>query len=170
MKKESLLLIIGLCVVFVALLYVEEAETAPDPGRKKSGGGWFGSKKSSSNTGSSWFGSNKKKNNYNNNYNNNNNVYKKKSKYSTLKKAAVIGLAAYGGYQLGKLSGRFGGWGYGHQHGYGFNDWNRWREIDGFMCRDSNDCNWIDPRLYCQDYELDFTPSVRTVNNFPTKK
>lgn len=77
---------------------------------------------------------------------------------STLKKAAVIGAVAYGGYQLGKLSGRFGG--YGHGHGYGFNDWNRWREIDGFMCRDTNDCNWMDSRLYCQDYELDFRPSA----------
>ena len=28
------------------------------------------------------------------------------------------------------------------------------------MCRDDNDCNWIDARLYCQDYELDFQPSV----------
>ena len=88
------------------------------------------------------------------------NYGKKKSKYGTLKKAAVIGAAAYGGYQLGKLTSGYGGWGWGRSHGYGFNDWNRWREIDGFMCRDSNDCNWIDPRLYCQDYELDFTPSV----------
>lgn len=61
--------------------------------------------------------------------------------------------------QLGKLSSRFGHHGYGG-YGYRFNDWNRWREIDGFLCRDSNDCNWIDSRLYCQDYELDFEPSV----------
>ena len=70
---------------------------------------------------------------------------------------------AYGGYQLGKLSSRFSGYGGGYGYGghqYGFNDWNRWREIDGFMCRDSNDCNWIDRNLYCQDYELDFQPSV----------
>ena len=43
---------------------------------------------------------------------------------------------AYGVYQMGKLSGRFssfGGYGGG---GYGWNDYNRWREIDGFMCRD----------------------------------
>ena len=71
-----------------------------------------------------------------------------------LKKAAVIGAVAYGGYQLGKLSGSFGSWGAGYQ----FNDWNKWREADGFMCRSTNDCSWIDPRLYCQDYELDFSP------------
>ncbi len=76
----------------------------------------------------------------------------------TLKKAAVIGAVAYGGYQLGenkihrlpllffdnnhhflvvsgKLSAGYGSWGWGRQHGYGFNDWNSWREVDGFMCR-----------------------------------
>jgi hypothetical protein len=70
----------------------------------------------------------------------------------------VPGAVAYGGYQIGKLSGRFGSYGYGR--GWGFNDWNRWREIDGFMCRDDNDCKWIDERLFCQDYEFDFQPSV----------
>ena len=49
---------------------------------------------------------------------------------------------------------------YSHGGGYGWNDYNRWREIDGFLCRDSNDCSWIDRQLYCQDYELDFQPSV----------
>ena len=151
-----------LCILLALLvIFLTFCECEPVPGRK-------GGRKSSSGGFSSWFGGSKKKqNNYgnnNNNYGNNNNNYgnygKKKSKYGTLKKAAVIGAAAYGGYQLGKLTSGYGGWGWGRSHGYGFNDWNRWREIDGFMCRDSNDCNWIDPRLYCQDYELDFTPSV----------
>ena len=88
-----------------------------------------------------------------------NNNYKKKSKHSTLKKAAVIGATAYGAYQLGKLSGGFGH--YHHGGSWGYNDYNRWREVDGFMCRTDNDCNWIDQRLYCQDYELDFSPTVR---------
>lgn len=82
---------------------------------------------------------------------------------STLKKAAVIGAVAYGSYQIGKLSSRFGGGygGYGGSGNFGFNDWNSWREADGMLCRSSEDCSWIDPRLYCQDYELQFTPSVR---------
>ena len=96
------------------------------------------------------------------NYGNNN--YKKKSKTkSTLKKAAVIGVTAYGAYQLGKLSNRFGGYGGGYGYGghhYNYRQWNNWREIDGFMCRNDKDCNWIDQRLYCQDYELKFQPSV----------
>ena len=75
----------------------------------------------------------------------------------------LTGAVAYGGYQVGKLTGRFGSYGYGRGGGWGFNDWNRWREIDGFMCRDDNDCNWIDQRLFCQDYELDFQPSVRLI-------
>jgi len=28
------------------------------------------------------------------------------------------------------------------------------------LCRNNNDCNWVDSRLYCQDYELKFTPSA----------
>ena len=87
------------------------------------------------------------------------NTYKKKGgKMSTLKKAAVIGATAYGAYQLGKLSGSFGS--YHHGGHWGYREWNNWREVDGFMCRNNQDCNWIDPRLYCQDYELDFSPTV----------
>ena len=90
---------------------------------------------------------------------------KKKSKTkSNLKKAAVIGATAYGAYQLGKLSGRFSSPGYGYgNRGYGYQQWNSWREVDGFLCRKTEDCNWIDPRLYCQDYELKFTPHVSLV-------
>jgi len=28
------------------------------------------------------------------------------------------------------------------------------------MCRSTTDCSWLDRQLYCQDYELDFSPSV----------
>ena len=28
------------------------------------------------------------------------------------------------------------------------------------MCRKTDDCSWMDRQLYCQDYELDFSPSV----------
>ena len=59
----------------------------------------------------------------------------------------MIGAVAYGGYQLGKLSAGYGNYGWGRQHGYGFNQWNRDREADGMLCRNTNDCNWIDPRL-----------------------
>ena len=88
---------------------------------------------------------------------------KKKNKLKkNLAKAAVIGATAYGAYQIGKLSGRFssGYGGFGGGRHYGYNDYNRWREIDGFLCRRNEDCNWIDQRLYCQDYELKFTPTV----------
>ena len=71
----------------------------------------------------------------------------------------MVGVGVYAGYQLGKLSAGYSSWGWGRQHGYGFNDWNRWREVDGFLCRETSDCSWVDPRLYCQDYELDFKPS-----------
>ena len=74
----------------------------------------------------------------------------------------MIGATAYGAYQLGKLSNSFGGYhgGYGGGRRWGYNDWNNWREIDGFLCRNTKDCDWVDRRLYCQDYELKFTPAV----------
>ena len=32
--------------------------------------------------------------------------------------------------------------------------------LDIWPRRNSDDCNWIDRQLYCQDYELEFTPNV----------
>ena len=63
-----------------------------------------------------------------------------------MKKAAVIGAVAYGSYQLGKLSAGFDNYGWGHQHGYSFDTWNRDREADGMLCRNTKDCNWIDDK------------------------
>ena len=65
---------------------------------------------------------------------------------STLKKAAVIGAVAYGSYQIGKLSAGFNNYGWGHQHGYTFDSWNRDREADGMLCRNGDDCKWIDDK------------------------
>jgi len=176
MKNTTyLILVLGVILAVTILTSVDQsnASPAPEPKRRKSSSGssrksgtsWFGSSSSNSgSSGSSWFGGKNK--NKNQGYGNQGygNTYKKKSKTkSNLKKAAVIGATAYGAYQLGKLSNRFGGYGGGYGYGghrYGYNDWNRWREIDGFMCRNDNDCNWIDQRLYCQDYELKFTPSA----------
>jgi len=98
------------------------------------GGSWFGGKGSSAVKGT------------------------RKIKGSTLKKAAVLGIGAYGAYQVGKLAGKFGSYGGGHR--WGFNDWNDWREAEGLLCRNDNDCNWIDRRMDCGDYELKFTPSA----------
>ena len=83
-----------------------------------------------------------------------------KIKGGTLKKAAVIGIGAYGAYKIGKLAGKYSSWNWGRQNGFDINDWDDWREVDGLLCRTTSDCSWIDPRLYCQDYELRFTPSV----------
>jgi hypothetical protein len=163
MRQYSYFLIaIGIVVVIAAFTIVDQSEAAPEPKRRSggssrksgsSGTSWFGGGKKQSNSGSSWFGGSKKT--QNTGYGG-----KKKSKTkSNLKKAAVIGATAYGAYQLGKLSGRFSSPGYGYgNRGYGYQQWNSWREVDGFLCRKTEDCNWIDPRLYCQDYELKFTP------------
>jgi len=174
MKNTTyLIFVLGVILAITIMTSIDQSDAspAPEPKRRKSGG----SRKSSSGT-SWWGGSNKQKNSGygnsgygNSGYGNSGygNNYKKKSKTkSTLKKAAVIGATAYGAYQLGKLSNRFsgfgGGYGYGSYggHRYGYREWNNWREIDGFLCRNNNDCNWVDSRLYCQDYELKFTPTA----------
>jgi len=179
MRAASLIVVATTVALILALFfYVDTAEAAPKRGgggggrrgggggRKSGGSSWFGggSKKTG---GTSWFGGGSKKTNTgyggNKNYGNTGTGYgsyqKKKGIGSKLKKAAVIGAVAYGGYQLGKLSAGYGNYGWGRQHGYGFNQWNRDREADGMLCRNTNDCNWIDPRMYCQDYELDFSIS-----------
>ena len=46
----------------------------------------------------------------------------------------------------------------GFGNSYKFNEWNDWREADRFLCRSNKDCQWIDDKLNCEDYELDFTP------------
>ena len=33
---------------------------------------------------------------------------------------------------------------------WSFNDWNSWRQADGFLCRNDNDCNWLNNNLECQ--------------------
>ena len=98
-----------------------------------------------------------------------------------MKKYAVLGAGVYGGYKLGKLRekfsrsshyfgrphgyGGYGGYG-GYSGGYsgygsfGFDDWNRLREDEGQLCRNNEDCEWVDPRMFCQNYKLEFTPNV----------
>lgn len=162
MKKPGYLLLVVSIILLVAVLSnIDESDAAPEP-RKRGGGG---SKKSSGSSGfGSLFGGSKKKNKgYSNSGGYGGSNYKKKSKTkSNLKKAAVIGATAYGAYQLGKLSNSFGGYngGYGHGSRWGYRDYNNWREVDGMLCRNTQDCDWIDRRLYCQDYELKFQPSA----------
>jgi len=107
---------------------------------------------------------------------------KKESKVKKrLKQAALIGAGAYVGYKLGKLKEKFSSrkWGGGYSSSssshhisissgssigrrprYEFNDWNSWREADGFLCRNNDDCRWVDQNLNCEDYELDFSPAA----------
>ena len=91
---------------------------------------------------------------------------KPKSKLkSRLKKAALVGVGVYAGYKLTKMASKFAGRrGFtNYDSHYDFDDWNDWREADGFLCRNDNDCEWIDDNLSCEDYELDFSPSVSLI-------
>eukprot|EP00090_Calanus_glacialis_P028914 TRINITY_DN46358_c0_g1_i1.p1 TRINITY_DN46358_c0_g1~~TRINITY_DN46358_c0_g1_i1.p1 ORF type:complete len:202 (-),score=57.48 TRINITY_DN46358_c0_g1_i1:95-700(-) len=136
MRVWSLLLFLVLLVVVVE---VNGRRGGGGRGGGGRGGGGGGSRTSSSRSRSTYTGGKKKS-----------------SIKSKLKKAAVIGAVAYGAYQIGKATTRFAHW--SHQ-GWGFNDWNRWREQDGHLCRNNNDCNWLDRNLQCEDYELDFSVS-----------
>jgi len=122
--------------VTVALLAVVE-------GRRRGGGGsrgvsWGGSRRVSSGIGKG----------------------SRRSSYGRkIAKGAVIGAGAYAGYKVAKAATKFATLPFKHSLGYAFDDWERWRNSDGFLCRNDNDC-WISPDLECQDYELDFTPSA----------
>ena len=76
----------------------------------------------------------------------------KSKAFSTLKKVAVVGAVGYGAYKIGQLSNRFDGHSFGNNYnpGYNFNQWENWRAADGFLCRNSNDCNWLDRNLECE--------------------
>ena len=88
---------------------------------------------------------------------------KKRFPGGKLGKIALIGAGAYGAYSLGKVAGKFSSWksGFGGPAGgWNYQQWNQWREQDGMLCRSDKDCKWIDPNLDCEDYELDFSPTV----------
>merc|ERR1712203_1055799 len=42
--------------------------------------------------------------------------------------------------------------GYGN---WGYNDWNRWLEEQGMLCRTTQDC-WMDSNLECTNQDIDF--------------
>ena len=68
-----------------------------------------------------------------------------------MKKVAVVGAVGYTAYKIGQLSNRFNGHSFGDNYnpGYNFNQWKTWRKADGFLCRNDNDCNWLDRNLEC---------------------
>ena len=75
---------------------------------------------------------------------------KKSGKFSKLKKAVAIGAVAYGAYKIGQLSNKFSNyeWGNSYKPKYSFDDWNKWRQDDGQLCRDDRDC-WMAPNMAC---------------------
>ena len=41
------------------------------------------------------------------------------------------------------------------QIGFPIEDWDKDRELDGFLCRNHRDCRWADPEFDCQQYQID---------------
>jgi len=130
------------CLI-VVIFILAQADGSPSPGRRSGGSrsrsSWGSSSNSNSRSRSNTGGGG----------------YKKKKGMSTLKKAAIVGAVAYGSYQLGKATGRFGS--YHHGGRWGYNDYDRWRQQDGMLCRNNKDCIWMDPNMFCTDYEFDFS-------------
>ena len=69
-----------------------------------------------------------------------------------MKKVALVAAGAYAGYKLAKLGEKFGKW--RHRGSYDFDDWDDWREADGMLCRNNDDCTWVDQRMQCEDWEI----------------
>ena len=47
-------------------------------------------------------------------------------------------------------------WYYGGYHGpFGWNQWDQYARVDGWVCRSDKDCTWIDQNLGCDDREFD---------------
>ena len=71
------------------------------------------------------------------------------------KKAAAFGAGAYIGYKLSEgVSKLFNP---NLFNGHDFNTWDRNARIDGWVCRNDRDCNWLDQHLECEDngFKLD---------------
>ena len=64
-----------------------------------------------------------------------------------LKKAALIGSGVYSAYKLAKAQSKFAKF---DDPDIDFNTWNTWREVDGFLCKTDNHCNWLDENFECQ--------------------
>ena len=77
-----------------------------------------------------------------------------------LAKDSVKGIGVYSAQQLEKLLLKFPK----ENLTYTFDDWNKWREEDGLLCRNHSDCSWVYGLMYCKDYELGFTPNVSKVH------
>ena len=126
--------------IFITLVCILEVSSIPKRGGGSRGGGSRGSRGSrgsSSGGGSTIKGG-------------------RKPKGSKLKKAFVTGVGVYSAVQIAKLSLKFPK----KILSFEFDDWNDWREEEGFLCRNDLDCSWVDTRMDCGDYELEFTPSV----------
>ena len=134
---------VWLIFIFLTLVCILEVSSSPKRGGGSRGGGSSGSRGSRGSRGSSSGGGSSIKGG-------------RKPKGSKLKKALVTGVGVFTAVQLAKLSLKFPK----KNLGYKFDDWNEWREEEGFLCRNNQDCSWVDTRMDCGEYELLFTPNV----------
>merc|ERR1711872_521940 len=156
--------LVGLCIVVL----VHGKGGGRGGGGSRGGGGWGG--RSSSGSRGGWFGSRSSSGSRSGTspraWGSSTGGGRKNSikSTSTLKKAAVLGAGVYSAYKLNKARKKFkkkkpkfhidldieeqG------DDDYIFTRWDSWRQADGFLCRNNNDCNWLDEDLRCEDYEV----------------
>ena len=79
------------------------------------------------------------------------------SRWPHLRRGDVVGRGVYYPTKKQKLRRKYRK----HTSSNDFDDWNEMREKDGMLCRNNDDCKWIDSSLYCKNYELDFLPDWR---------
>jgi len=42
-----------------------------------------------------------------------------------------------------------------------FNQWDSWRQADGYLCRNDTDCSWMDEDLRCESYDVSILDKTR---------
>lgn len=171
-----MILFVGLITVTTILLCTSTVNGSPSPKKRGGSSGSSGSKSSSSGTSgsrpsSSWFGGSKKKSSFGKSPGSFGGGYKpsksgiSKKSFSNgkkWKKALAFGAGAYIGAKVLKKIGKafkpkifhFGG------RDYDYNQWYGYSRIDGWVCRNDRDCEWIDQNLGCDDREF----SINLIN------
>ena len=155
--RLRLLLFLCLLDVLGVVFFADHAQGSPSPKKRK--GSSEGSRGSSSKRTTSSLTSSKKK--YSSSkkrggYKPYKSKASKKSFGKNIKKAVAFGAGAYIGAKVAKKLTKgfakiakgvflFGG------VNYNLAQWRQFSDVDGWLCRNDKDCNWIDPHLGCDD-------------------
>ena len=74
--------------------------------------------------------------------------------YIKIKTQGKIGTGEISQQQLNWLESKFNDGQPRHITPYGFEEWKRWREADGFVCDEDQDCKWISWGMECREGQV----------------